>query len=475
MQSSQNPLSPTNMIKPLPAQQSLQPPSSRDRQDSQSSQGSGSASGGSGSRAPSYRTARGSEDRSAAPMIQPGTQQDRGMPYMESRRSPSPAPQQSIQQNYSMQPQPQHQHQLSYQSSADYAPSQPQQQHSRVASNTSASSRHVPQALSGLPQSDSQRTLTQAQGLETPTPFTHSPSPSYGEQRGAQPSPPGRLPAAQQGHAEQRPVAPSTGGAGQAQENSRDLSQIPSPPPEMMVEPPTPIPGGDVATMESMQDVASKEGRGMAHDSPIPAGYRMDGKNPVPPSRDPAQNDSKSGTNATKQRARLPQIVTTTPGPSTEQKASRTLDPPPAASNLESASLQPIDRRAHIRRASIHQPAQTSTGYSRDVLLRSSFAVTGTAAALLDDSAQGEKALEDETLANVEELLEGFDWGTISLPGRGEPAAASATEVFERRLLDELNALEAVRVVVQENAALKVSDHRMTIFLGEYSRFPRER
>jgi hypothetical protein len=218
----------------------------------------------------------------------------------------------------------------------------------------------------------------------------------------------------------------------------------------MMVEPPTPNPDGDVATMESIQAVGNRDRQGVTQDSPIPAGYRIDGKSPPSPSRAPAQNGDnsyESGTNATKQRARLPQIVTTTPDPSTQPKPGLVPIPPPTVDSSESTSLQPIDRRAHIRRASVHQPTQLSTGYSRDVLLRSSFAVSGTAAALLDDSAQGEKALEDETLANVEELLEGFDWGTIGAPGRGEPSAASATEVFERRLLDELNALEAVRSV----------------------------
>lgn len=97
-----------------------------------------------------------------------------------------------------------------------------------------------------------------------------------------------------------------------------------------------------------------------------------------------------------------------------------------------------------MRRASFHPTAQPTADYSRDVLLRSSFAVTGTAGALLEDPAAGDRELEDETLANVEELLEGFDWGSMD-PVRGEEhRGASTTEVFESRLLDELNALEAV-------------------------------
>ncbi|KAJ9110665.1 hypothetical protein QFC19_001494 [Naganishia cerealis] len=215
-------------------------------------------------------------------------------------------------------------------------------------------------------------------------------------------------------------------------------------------QPPTPIPGGDVSTMERIQgDGRVDNDKRMNEDSTFPSGYRIEGKSPSLP-RDSTQSDNEkyqSGTNATKQRARLPPIVTTTPADPTsvEQKPRLAPNTRPAGATSESSSLHPIDRRAQLRRASFHPPSQPTAGYSRDVLLRSSFAVTG--AALLDDSAQGEKALEDETLANVEELLEGFDWGTINLPGgRGEPTGASATEVFERRLLDELNALQAANI-----------------------------
>jgi hypothetical protein len=57
---------------------------------------------------------------------------------------------------------------------------------------------------------------------------------------------------------------------------------------------------------------------------------------------------------------------------------------------------------------------------------------------LLDGEA-GEEELEDATMANVEEMLEGFDFGMES----GTQHQGTA-EAIEARLLDELNALEAV-------------------------------
>lgn len=113
---------------------------------------------------------------------------------------------------------------------------------------------------------------------------------------------------------------------------------------------------------------------------------------------------------------------------------------------MDAKPAESIDRVARMRRASFHPSVQPTAGYSRDVLLRSSFAVSGTAGALLEDPASADKELEDETLANVEELLEGFDWSSVDLARVEEFRGGSTTEVFESRLLDELNALEAVRV-----------------------------
>lgn len=95
------------------------------------------------------------------------------------------------------------------------------------------------------------------------------------------------------------------------------------------------------------------------------------------------------------------------------------------------------------RRASFVAPP-TTTPYSRDMLLRAgSFAQ---AEALLEqDDADGEE-MEDATMANVEEILEGFDWGNHGVESSG--SFRQGAEAIESRLLDELNALEAVSVEV---------------------------
>ena len=209
----------------------------------------------------------------------------------------------------------------------------------------------------------------------------------------------------------------------------------------MTVEPPTPIPG-DVATMEPIQDAGP-----FKHDrEPLRSVSMQSSRGNVEtlrstPSR--AVDVSPSATNATKQRARLAPIVTSTDGAGDTAAKSK---PSSEAHAMDAKPAESIDRVARMRRASFHPSVQPTAGYSRDVLLRSSFAVSGTAGALLEDPASADKELEDETLANVEELLEGFDWGSVDL-ARGEGfRGASSTEVFESRLLDELNALEAVSV-----------------------------
>jgi hypothetical protein len=89
------------------------------------------------------------------------------------------------------------------------------------------------------------------------------------------------------------------------------------------------------------------------------------------------------------------------------------------------------------RRASFVPPPQ-DTPYSRDLLLRGgTFSQTE---ALLGRSINPEVELEDATMVNVEEILEGFDWNSEHLGNQG-------AEAIEGRLLDELNALEAVRSI----------------------------
>lgn len=70
---------------------------------------------------------------------------------------------------------------------------------------------------------------------------------------------------------------------------------------------------------------------------------------------------------------------------------------------------------------------------------------------------QADEELEDETLANVEEMLEGFDWGMDSVNRQASGAGA-----IEARLLDELNALEAANI----HAFLENDDRINTVLLG---------
>lgn len=433
---SQNPLSPSNTITPLPAQQTLQPPSMRDRKDSQSSQGSAVGSGY-GSAASNHRSGKGSSDQAAQMQFSP---QDRKMYHPETRQSPAsalglqnysfqqPAPQPS--QQATRQEQPIQSRSQAPQRTADYGSSQA---HSRVPANTASTPRQGVQTPSAE--------LPRTQGQAMPAFATHSPSASANQK------PTSHLTQSTHTAAQQRgtpPVSLPLSKSTSARED-RGPEQIPSPPPEMLVEPPTPVPGGDVATMESIQDngIFSAD-RSLSRDV-SPHSSRGNGTNAEshsPPS--PGKNDNQPATNATKQRARLAPIVTSSGDASGSPQKGKGGSEAPSELGKEARSLQPVDRRAHLRRASFHPTAQPTAGYSRDVLLRSSFAVGGTTGALLEDPSSVDKELEDETLANVEELLEGFDWGTIELARGEEFRSGSTTEVFEARLLDELNALEAV-------------------------------
>ncbi len=112
-----------------------------------------------------------------------------------------------------------------------------------------------------------------------------------------------------------------------------------------------------------------------------------------------------------------------------------TTQPSPANSPNPDEGHLDGDRRVIVRRASFHPPPQNGP-YSREVLLRgNSFPQAGQ----LLEADTGDDELEDATMANVEEMLEGFDFGMES--GTHHQGTA---EAIEARLLDELNALEAV-------------------------------
>lgn len=116
-------------------------------------------------------------------------------------------------------------------------------------------------------------------------------------------------------------------------------------------------------------------------------------------------------------------------------------------------------------------PPPTTTPYSRDLLLGGgSFSQ---AEALLgdDNTDQDGTDLEDATMANVEEILDGFDWGADSYHhGQSRSQAGfkggmtsqlAETETIESRLMDESNALEAANI-----HAFLESDDRIKLVLN---------
>ncbi|WWD22409.1 hypothetical protein CI109_106900 [Kwoniella shandongensis] len=112
------------------------------------------------------------------------------------------------------------------------------------------------------------------------------------------------------------------------------------------------------------------------------------------------------------------------------------------------------------RRASFHPPPLDTT-FSREVLLTSRTGVLpGAAGMTVDDGTDG--GLNDEAvLANVEDLLEGFDWTEASnVVGENGKKKGSA-DAIEGRLLDELAALDSANI-----HAFLESDDRIAQVLG---------
>ena len=92
----------------------------------------------------------------------------------------------------------------------------------------------------------------------------------------------------------------------------------------------------------------------------------------------------------------------------------------------------PFDKR---RRASFH-PQPLNTAFSREVLLTSRSGVLPGAELSVDDD-------PSEVLRNVEDLLDGFDWTASALVEGGR--SRGSADAIEKRLLDELAALDSVR------------------------------
>lgn len=134
------------------------------------------------------------------------------------------------------------------------------------------------------------------------------------------------------------------------------------------------------------------------------------------------------------QRSQLAPLITTT-------------QPSPSASPLLGASppkASPLSAAGKGRRGTFIPPPVETT-YSRDKLLTGrSGLLPGSVGLTIDDNADDPDG-EDATMANVEEMLEGFDWTGAARGERGEGGARKgAADAIEGRLLDELAALEAV-------------------------------
>jgi hypothetical protein len=134
-------------------------------------------------------------------------------------------------------------------------------------------------------------------------------------------------------------------------------------------------------------------------------------------------------------------ITPTTPTPTTP---SATLAPPgglapPGATRTEAT---PRDGRktpeAPMQRRVSFVPPPLTTSYSRDVLLTQRTGLLGA-----DVMSQDEEEAADAIMANVEELIEGFDW-TASAAAAAADSSRKGPDAIEQRLLDELAALENV-------------------------------
>jgi hypothetical protein len=216
------------------------------------------------------------------------------------------------------------------------------------------------------------------------------------------------------------------------------------------------------------------EGYGSESAMPTPIPTQTSGFDQTPiPSAFPKRARDESGRSEESKRAMLAPIVTNPSMPKNparalqKQRGSREAEPRPAEREDDvrptvvdtripepqvELMQQPVrdhepipdsQPQTRARRASFVE-APAATPYSRDLLLRAgSFAK---AEALLEQDEDDGEDMEDATMANVEEILEGFDWGNHMVEYVGSERQGS--EAIEARLLDELNALEAVSLDV---------------------------
>ena len=119
--------------------------------------------------------------------------------------------------------------------------------------------------------------------------------------------------------------------------------------------------------------------------------------------------------------------------------------------------LTPLDvvanRRDHNARISYFDPSNQAT---LDRLIAD--------APETEIDGEGEEENAQATLANVEEMIEGYEWASEDAIGR--KMAKGAVDLIEARLLDELMALEKVTKTI---CWIEIKPHFFYFFQGKHS------
>lgn len=164
---------------------------------------------------------------------------------------------------------------------------------------------------------------------------------------------------------------------------------------------------------------------------------------PIPP--EPVRQRSRAGSRSDREV------------PSDSPSVSKRRDPVPAALKPEvqnrtvapSPKSKPKPIEAPDPRERPPVPVSLNQGVRKDPYARISFydpANQATADRLLNaaNKGPGEEESNEATMANIEEMLEGYEWSSVASMGMwGEPKGAA--DQIEARLLKELSALDAVR------------------------------
>ena len=170
---------------------------------------------------------------------------------------------------------------------------------------------------------------------------------------------------------------------------------------------------------------------------------------PPPPSSAPAVPALPTVTESPAQHERTPSTPAMAKSPSGSSQATSSvpdaLAPPTlrerrAPSPMYDDEQEPPEQMN--RRVSFHPaPPSFTTAYSRDVLLTSRSGLSGADVVIEgEDDESG-----DAIMANVEEMIEGFDWTASTSATAGE-SGRKGPDAIEQRLLDELAALESANI-----------------------------